>query len=73
MTKELCRQSYLLGMADGMESKWIKVTDRMPDEDGRYLIVESILYVWVGVCSFRQGRWDSPTVTHWMPLPEKPI
>jgi Protein of unknown function (DUF551) len=55
-------------------SDWIKCSERMPDKDGRYLIVEN--YGWhrsVGVCSLHQGKWDmSSLITHWQLLPEPP-
>lgn len=51
---------------------WVKCSLKLPEKDGRYLVSES-QYNWIGVCSFRNGEWDSSTVTHWMPLPEKPI
>lgn len=51
---------------------WIKCNERMPGEDGRYLVVECYAYYWVGICSLRDGKWDSPTVKYWMSLPELP-
>ena len=58
-------------------SKWIPVTERLPETDARVL-------VWVGEnrCNFpmidtdrihngRWVRWDG-YITHWMPLPEAP-
>jgi len=53
-------------------SEWISVTDKLPEKDGRYLIVEDAPYKWVGVCSIRNGKWDSSSVIYWMPLPEPP-
>lgn len=53
-------------------NEWINVKDRMPEKDGRYLVVESILYSWVCVCSLRNGKWDSDNISYWMPLPESP-
>lgn len=50
---------------------WISVKDRLPDEDGRYLVVENHLYRWVGVSTMRNGEFDMP-VEYWMPLPELP-
>jgi hypothetical protein len=52
---------------------WISLKDRSPDIDGRYIVHEEGYGGWVGVCSLRNGKWDSHSVTHWMHLPEKPI
>ena len=54
-------------------TKWIDVKEKMPDKDGRYLVVESYLPRWVGVSVFRRGMWQSSVTSHWMPLPELPI
>jgi RimJ/RimL family protein N-acetyltransferase len=54
-------------------NEWIDIKDRKPDKDGRYLVVEVYSnYPWVGVCSLREGKWDSPSIKYWMPLPEAP-
>jgi hypothetical protein len=51
---------------------WISAKNP-PKEDGRYLVVEEGKnYRWVGVCTLREGKWDSSQVTLWMPLPEPP-
>lgn len=49
--------------------QWISVKERMPDKDGRYLVIESHIAKWVGVATMRQGKFDTP-ITHWMQLPE---
>lgn len=54
-----------------MRTNWISVKDRMPTENGRYLVVERHLYKWVGVSTMRNGKFDMP-ITYWMPLPEPP-
>lgn len=52
--------------------KWVSVLDKMPEKDGRYLVVEKYnSMIWVGVASMRQGKFDMP-VTHWMSLPSAP-
>jgi hypothetical protein len=50
---------------------WISVKDRLPEADGRYLVIEKHYSNWMGVSSMRQGTFDIP-ITHWMPLPEPP-
>lgn len=51
---------------------WIKSSERLPEKDGRYLVVEAHSCKWIGVCSMRDGVFDMK-ITHWQPLPEKPI
>ena len=53
-----------------MKSNWISVKERLPEKDGRYLVTETYSSPWVGVCSLRNGKWDSGSVSHWMYLPE---
>ncbi len=50
---------------------WINLKDKLPEKDGRYLVVESLLYRWVGVASLREGKFDTE-ILYWMPLPEAP-
>ena len=54
-----------------MDNKWINVEERLPEKNGRYLVVEANHYKWVGVCSMREGKFDFG-ITHWMSLPEPP-
>lgn len=51
--------------------EWISVKDRLPDKDGRYLVVEDYSSKWVGVCSMRNGKFDTD-ISHWMELPHAP-
>lgn len=50
------------------ESRWIPVTERLPEEDGGYLVTVKRGYVttavWIGITKL----WKE--VTAWMPLPE---
>lgn len=52
-------------------TKWINAKEKLPDKDGRYLVVEDHSYKWVGVCSMRQGKFDFP-IKYWMELPKSP-
>jgi hypothetical protein len=55
-------------------SEWISIKDKLPDKDGRYLVVENWVSdsFWIGVCSLRNGKWDTTHITHWQELPELP-
>lgn len=52
--------------------QWINAKERMPEKDGRYLVVEDHPSCkWVGVSTMRRGKFDMP-ITHWQLLPEVP-
>ena len=57
------------------QSEWISVEERLPDEQGRFLIVDKEGQMNTAFYSLRFG-WFSPVriknITHWMPLPEAP-
>ena len=71
------RDSYKSGYIDGVREcepfmwEWISAEERMPTEDGRYLVVEDHVTTWVGVATMRQGEFDIP-IKYWMPLPSVP-
>ena len=61
--------------------KWIPVTERLPQEDGRYMCnVKSFAFpgsfyqtiLKYDKYGFREGHIYTDDVTHWMPLPEPP-
>ena len=59
-------------------SQWIKVTDRLPeDEEQLVLVIDSLRRFYVADYEPLHGRWERldgfyVDVTHWMPLPEPP-
>lgn len=71
-----------------LESNWISVKDRLPDEDGEYLISMYHRFMIGGIYKKYTGRFVAKyyaeykewrimndvctSVTHWMPLPEPP-
>lgn len=52
-------------------TNWIDAKQRLPEKNGRYLVVEDHNYKWIGISSMRQGKFDMP-ITHWQPIPELP-
>ena len=62
--------------------EWISVKDRLPDEDGHYLVLfqrKLITTDWheysIGYfrgTSFDNNDWNSVAITHWMHLPKSP-
>ena len=70
-----------LPFGDEKGDQWIDVSDRLPDESGRYwcyVAEQSDLglghYQWNYAYSKIDGweRTDGGTITHWMPLPDPP-
>ena len=61
-------------------AEWISVDERLPDENGVFLVslkesgYENLVYF--DVRPYADGEWrnlpDKLTVSHWMPLPEPP-
>jgi len=51
--------------------QWINAKDKLPEKDGRYLVVENHLCNWVGVSSMRNGNFDTD-IKYWMELPTAP-
>ena len=75
---DIIENNYLVSDGETLAPKWttpnewIKCSDRIPEKNGRYLVLEGGSYTWIGVSSLRNGRWDSENTTHWMSLPEPP-
>jgi len=53
------------------KQRWISVKEKMPEKDGRYLVVEKHDFKWVGVSCMRNGEFDMP-ILYWMDLPSAP-
>lgn len=63
-------------------SEWISVEDRLPEEEGQYLVVMHGLVWPADFLGYgpdkKRARWrteiadEYAVATHWMPLPEPP-
>lgn len=59
------------------QREWIRVEERLPDREGKYLVCTTNGNIGVGnfIDYYGKGtrlRFDCWAVTHWMPLPEAP-
>jgi hypothetical protein len=55
------------------QTRWIPVSERLPDNDGEYLTYGIWGEMIVGeYIAFSIPDWGVQEVTHWMPLPELP-
>ena len=56
------------------ETSWIPVTERLPEEDGRYLCTYKNDAYGDGICIdfglYEDGEWYVSGAIAWMPLPE---
>lgn len=57
-------------------SKWIKVTEKLPDKDGRYLVVfdkmEREYCIAFSSFSVERNEFNHIDITHWQPSPLPP-
>jgi hypothetical protein len=61
------------GMGEQNMIEWISCKEKMPEKDGRYLVVEVFInHHWVGVSSLRGGKWDCVKTEWWAELPTAP-
>lgn len=81
MARILIENGVTFATNNNVGSKWISVTERLPDE-----WMPVLVWSWCGFCEVAvylgiPGKWrvtwnhnllDEDTVTHWMPLPEAP-
>ena len=80
----LIANGVTIGEDKNVPSKWIPVTERLPDNIGMYLVIEKH---WIdGSPCRRIAKWNTvdwftadrrskeltPRITHWMPMPEAP-
>lgn len=65
--------------AENEMSEWIRVDDRLPEEDGYYLVYgnsnRGLIFMtsdWYDASVYDWWHYPHAQVTHWMPLPEPP-
>ena len=51
---------------------WISVEDRLPEQNGEYLIYTSRGFIMMSYCFANSNGFERWDVTHWMPLPKTP-
>jgi Protein of unknown function (DUF551) len=52
---------------------WIKCSERLPEKDGRYLVIEELKNLkYIEATSIYDGKWNISRITHWMDLPLPP-
>lgn len=69
-------------IAELSKPRWIPVTERLPEEDGEYLVCGrwrgKPMQIWIcervnlGPVFGWANRAENPVISHWMPLPEPP-
>lgn len=86
---ELWRRGHAAGLADApsRRTRWIPVTERLPEDGVRVLVVnggdemavalvhdvsEDVVQWMASAWRGREGAYLFPPATHWMPLPEPP-
>ena len=84
-TETAYKNGYKKGKKDAV--KWISVKDRLPEEEGWYLVyttpnrehksINKAMFCKVYACGNFEPYWRGAgghwaNVTHWMPLPEAP-
>lgn len=81
-TEVAYKNGYAKGYADG-KGEWISVEDRLPEENGRYLVCVNISHLAfenltaIAIMAYGKSHGfylynDNEKVTYWMPLPEPP-
>ena len=73
---EAHNEGYDVGYWDGRrdyEQKWIPCSERLPRENGDYLVTfKYLIFYPVEVCGFKDGKWDSGMydVVAWQFIPD---
>lgn len=79
--QQMIAEGYSAGATEALESQWVSVEDKLPEDDTRFYFVADASLNPLGVdcveytCETkkfsRYGKIIHPT--HWMPIPEPPM
>ena len=89
------RYYYLLKQLDASQSKWVRCAERLPETEGKYLVLFNLHHDGDAQCVaefqyvprhnfenppidkrwfvYTSGGSELRTITHWQPLPDKPV
>ena len=72
--KRLHRENFWLTSEREPGLRWIAMADKLPPEDGSYIVCTKLGAVCTATFNVKLGRWGHSMygVTHWMPLPKAP-
>ena len=70
----LHKENFWLTSEREMEPAWIAMSDKLPEEDGSYIVCTKLGAVCTATFNVKLGRWGHSMygVTHWMRLPKPP-
>lgn len=72
--QRLHRENFWLTSEREPGPRWIAMADKLPPEDGSYIVCTKLGAVCTATFNAKLGRWGHSMygVTHWMPLPKAP-
>ncbi len=72
--ERLHRENFWLTSEREPVPGWIAMVDKLPPEDGSYIVCTKLGAVCTAHFNVKTGRWGHSMygVTHWMPLPKAP-
>ena len=72
--ERLNRENFWLTSEREPKPGWIAMVDKLPPEEGSYIVCTKLGAVCTAHFNVKTGRWGHSMygVTHWMPLPKAP-